>query len=146
MARRDKELLIFLSKHLIFISRFLIPNLFADIVYFISPIYTSYYADRFSRKNFDLQNAFFYGPPLVCKKSMTIGKLGKLELISTVNGLVFLCSPVQQTDFQDQFTLWGPLLHLQSQSPTLSGPQKTPSVSENDFCSSETFSQSVSEA
>ena len=83
MARRDKELLIFLSKHLIFISRFLIPNLFADIVYFVSPIYTSYYADRFSRKNFDLQNAFFMDPPWYVKKSMTIGKLGKLELIST---------------------------------------------------------------
>ena len=63
-----------------------------------------------------------------------------------VNGPVFLCSPVLQTDFQDQFTLWGPLLHLQSQCPTLSGPQKNPSASENDFCSSETFSQSVSEA
>jgi len=68
VARRDKELLIFLSKHLIFISRFLIPNLFADIVYFISPIYTSYYADRFSRKNFDLQNAFFMDPPWYVKK------------------------------------------------------------------------------
>ena len=146
MARRDKELLIFLSKHLIFVSRFLIPNLFADIVYSISPIYTSYYADRFSRKNFDLHNDFFMDPPWYVKKSMTIGKLGKLELISTVNGLVFLCSPVQQTDFQDQFTLWGPLLHLQSQSPTLSGPEKNPCVSENDFSSCETFSHSVSEA
>jgi len=68
VARRDKELLIFLSKHLIFISRFLIPNLFADIVYFVSPIYTSYYADRFSRKNFDLQNAFFMDPPWYVKK------------------------------------------------------------------------------
>ena len=45
---------------------------------------------------------------------MTIGKLGKLELISTVNGPVFLCSPVLQTDFQDQFTLWGLLLHFRA--------------------------------
>ena len=29
-----------------------------------------------------------------------------------VNGPVFLCSPVLQTDFQDRFTLWGSLLHL----------------------------------
>ena len=100
----------------------------------------------FPEKTLIYRTLFFMDPLWYVKKSMTISKLGKLELISTVNGLVFLCSPVQQTDFQDQFTLWGPLLHLQSQSPTLSGPQKTPSVSENDFCSSETFSQSVSEA
>ena len=63
-----------------------------------------------------------------------------------VNGPVFLCSPVLQTDFQDRFTLWGSLLHLQSQRPTVSGPENNPCVSENDFCSSETFSHSVSEA